>query len=90
MDPDSNPNRDELRKRRILPATSSKGCPNIKDLGKLRYVVEQARPSSRYEPLGMPSHVGDRAAGVPHFTHGPFTQAIPLLGITNNGTVRGT
>ncbi|MGW7104517.1 hypothetical protein [Streptomyces sp. NPDC054838] len=39
---DSNPNRDdELRKRRVLPVTSRKGAPNIKDIGKLRYVVEQ-------------------------------------------------
>ncbi|MEU0821361.1 IS5 family transposase [Streptomyces mirabilis] len=38
---DSNPNRDELRKRRILPVISRKGAPNIKGLGKLRYVVEQ-------------------------------------------------
>ncbi|MFG2395321.1 transposase [Streptomyces lavendulae] len=38
---DSNPNRDELRKRRILPVISRKGAPNIKDMGKLRYVVEQ-------------------------------------------------
>ncbi|WP_369293701.1 transposase [Streptomyces coacervatus] len=38
---DSNPNRDELRKRRILPVISHKGAPNIKGLGKLRYVVEQ-------------------------------------------------
>ncbi|MFG2123939.1 transposase [Streptomyces sp. NPDC048710] len=38
---DSNPNRRELRKRRILPVISRKGAPNIKDLGKLRYVVEQ-------------------------------------------------
>ncbi|MFD8689674.1 transposase [Streptomyces sp. NPDC059651] len=38
---DSNPNRDELRKRRILPAISRKGAPIIKGLGKLRYVVEQ-------------------------------------------------
>lgn len=37
---DSNPNRDELRKRRILPVISRKGAPNIKGLGKLRYVVE--------------------------------------------------
>ncbi|MCY0931792.1 hypothetical protein OTB20_37560 [Streptomyces sp. H27-H1] len=35
------PNRKELRKRRILPVISRKGCPNIKDMGKLRYVVEQ-------------------------------------------------
>lgn len=38
---DSNPNRCELRKRRILPVISRKGSPNIKGLGKLRYVVEQ-------------------------------------------------
>ncbi|MFF0262515.1 IS5 family transposase [Streptomyces microflavus] len=38
---DSNPNRDELRKRRILPVISYKGRPNIKGLRKLRYVVEQ-------------------------------------------------
>ncbi|MGN5380515.1 hypothetical protein ACQ4WX_35375 [Streptomyces lasalocidi] len=39
---DSNPNRHELRKRRILPVITRKGAPNIKGLGKLRYVVEQA------------------------------------------------
>jgi IS5 family transposase len=38
---DSNPNRRELLKRRILPVISRKGAPDIKDLGKLRYVVEQ-------------------------------------------------
>ncbi|WP_367141237.1 MULTISPECIES: transposase [Streptomyces] len=38
---DSNPNRRELRKRRILPVISRKGAPNIEGLGKLRYVVEQ-------------------------------------------------
>ncbi|MEU6048022.1 transposase [Streptomyces fimicarius] len=38
---DSNPNRNALRKRRILPVISRKGCPNIKGTGKLRYVVEQ-------------------------------------------------
>lgn len=38
---DSNSNRDALRERRILPVMSRKGCPNIKGLGKLRYVVEQ-------------------------------------------------
>ncbi|MFS0693854.1 hypothetical protein [Streptomyces nitrosporeus] len=37
----SNPNRDELRRRRILPVISRKGSPNIKGIGKLRYVVEQ-------------------------------------------------
>ncbi|QHC25048.1 transposase [Streptomyces sp. GS7] len=38
---DSNPNRRELCKRRILPVISRKGALNIKGLGKLRYVVEQ-------------------------------------------------
>jgi hypothetical protein len=38
---DSNANRRELRKRRILPVISRKASPNIKGLGKLRYVVEQ-------------------------------------------------
>lgn len=38
---DSNPARRKLRKRRILPDISRKGAPNIKGLGKLRYVVEQ-------------------------------------------------
>ncbi|WP_405908719.1 hypothetical protein OG742_30385 [Streptomyces sp. NBC_00828] len=33
--------RHELRRRRILPVISRKGAPNIKGLGKLRYVVEQ-------------------------------------------------
>ncbi|WP_030422458.1 IS5/IS1182 family transposase [Streptomyces sp. NRRL F-5065] len=36
---DSSPNRDASRKRRIL--ISRKGCPNIKGMGKLRYVVER-------------------------------------------------
>ncbi|WP_177239933.1 hypothetical protein [Streptomyces monashensis] len=39
---DSNPNRHELRKRRILPVITRKGSSNIKGLGKLRYVVKQA------------------------------------------------
>ncbi|MEU8836321.1 transposase [Streptomyces sp900116325] len=38
---DSNPNRGALRERGILPVISRKGCPDIKGLGKLRYVVEQ-------------------------------------------------
>lgn len=38
---DSNAHRDELRRRRILPVISRKGSPNIKGMGKLRYVVEQ-------------------------------------------------
>ncbi|MFE0372424.1 IS5 family transposase [Streptomyces tendae] len=39
---DSRAVRRELRKRRIMPVISRKGAPNIKGLGKLRYVVEQA------------------------------------------------
>ncbi|MFD5641579.1 transposase, partial [Streptomyces anulatus] len=38
---DSNPKRDALREHRILPVISRKGSPNIKSIGKLRYVVEQ-------------------------------------------------
>ncbi|MFD8008400.1 transposase [Streptomyces mirabilis] len=39
---DSRVVRGELRTRRIMPDISRKGAPNIKGLGKLRYVVEQA------------------------------------------------
>lgn len=38
---DSKAVRRELRRRRILPVISRKGAPNIKGLGKLRYVMEQ-------------------------------------------------
>lgn len=38
---DSNPNREELRKRWILPVISRRGALIIQGLGKLRYVVEQ-------------------------------------------------
>ncbi|MGA4978523.1 transposase [Streptomyces cinereoruber] len=38
---DSDLNRHELHKRRILPVISRRGAPNIEGLGKLRYVVEQ-------------------------------------------------
>jgi transposase len=38
---DSKAVRGALRHRRILPVISRKGAPNIKGLGKLRYVVEQ-------------------------------------------------
>ncbi|MEU2800695.1 IS5 family transposase [Streptomyces sp. NPDC007117] len=38
---DSNPNRKALRERWILPVISRKGSPNVKSIGKLRYVVEQ-------------------------------------------------
>ncbi|WP_159057845.1 MULTISPECIES: transposase [unclassified Streptomyces] len=40
-DYDSDPNRRELRKRRILPVISRRGAPNVEGPGKLRYVVEQ-------------------------------------------------
>ncbi|NEC17230.1 hypothetical protein [Streptomyces parvus] len=33
--------RRELRKRRIMPVISRRGAPNIKDLGRFRYVVER-------------------------------------------------
>ncbi|NEA58261.1 transposase [Streptomyces sp. SID13666] len=39
---DSRVGRRDLRTRRIMPVISRKGAPNIKGLGKLRYVVEQA------------------------------------------------
>ncbi|MGW6202173.1 IS5 family transposase [Streptomyces sp. NPDC055089] len=38
---DSRAVRRELRRRRIMPVISRKSAPNIKVLGKLRYVVEQ-------------------------------------------------
>jgi transposase len=38
---DSKAVRRELQRRRIMPVISRKGAPNIKGLGKLRYVVEQ-------------------------------------------------
>lgn len=38
---DSKAVRHELRRRRIFPVISRKGAPNIKGLGRLRYVVEQ-------------------------------------------------
>ncbi|GGQ27926.1 hypothetical protein GCM10010266_58990 [Streptomyces griseomycini] len=38
---DSNLDRREPRRRRVLPVISRKGAPGIEDLGKLRYVVEQ-------------------------------------------------
>ncbi|MER5279318.1 transposase [Streptomyces sp. NPDC002809] len=38
---DSNAHREETRHRQILPVISRKGSPDIKGLGKFRYVVEQ-------------------------------------------------
>ncbi|MFF1570601.1 IS5 family transposase [Streptomyces sp. NPDC058293] len=38
---DSKAVRRELRRRRMVPVVWRKGAPNIKGLGKLRYVVEQ-------------------------------------------------
>ncbi|USQ85925.1 transposase [Streptomyces phaeoluteigriseus] len=72
---DSHPHREELRKRRILPVISRKGAPNIKGLGKLRYVVEQTHqgrdvgqgtPSQRVPDQTaccLSSSVGEGAAG---------------------------
>ncbi|MFH8758306.1 IS5 family transposase [Streptomyces atroolivaceus] len=37
---DSNAHRDALRNRRVLPVISRKGSPNIKGIGKLRYVEQ--------------------------------------------------
>jgi transposase len=37
---DGNPNRQELRRRGILPVISRKGRPDIQGLGKIRYVVK--------------------------------------------------
>ncbi|MFJ2728119.1 transposase [Streptomyces collinus] len=65
---DSDPNRRELRERRILPVISRRGAPNIEGLGKLRYVVEQTfalreggggsggtlRAPVRYSPVSCP------------------------------------
>ncbi len=39
---DSDPNRRELRKRRMLPVISRSGTPSIEGPGKLRHVVQQA------------------------------------------------
>jgi hypothetical protein len=57
---DSNPNRDEPRKRQILPVISRKGAPNIKGLGELRYVVENARahPGAAYTPVSVTEATG--------------------------------
>ncbi|MGI5451246.1 transposase [Streptomyces sp. CA-243310] len=72
----SNPNRDALRKRRILPVISRRGCPNIKGLGKLRYVVEQTFA------LPPPLQTPRRPLGTPHRTprrlHPPRLQPHPL------------
>ncbi|WP_415923506.1 transposase [Streptomyces sp. WI03-4A] len=65
---DSDPDRRELRERRILPVISRRGAPNIEGLGKLRYVVEQTfalreggggsggtlRAPVRYSPVSCP------------------------------------
>jgi hypothetical protein len=51
---DSNPSRRELRRRRILPVISRKGAPNIKGLGKLRYVVEQTFTVAPLQAPGRP------------------------------------
>ncbi|MFV5992553.1 transposase [Streptomyces sp. NPDC056231] len=38
---DSRAVRRALRKRQILPVIPRRGAPNIKDLGRIRYVMEQ-------------------------------------------------
>jgi transposase len=51
---DSRAVRREPRERRILPVISRKGAPNIKGLGKLRYVVEQTfAPLHQFKRLAV-------------------------------------
>ncbi|MGN9761918.1 transposase [Streptomyces sp. SD31] len=62
---DSNTHRDESRRRRILPVISRKGSPNIKGMGKLRYVVEQTFALLHHfktprRPLGTPHRTARR------------------------------
>lgn len=60
---DSKAVRLELRRRRILPVISRKGAPNIKGLGKLRYVVEQTFAllvQTPRRPLGAPPRTSRR------------------------------
>ncbi|MFE0011459.1 transposase [Streptomyces erythrochromogenes] len=66
---DSNPNRDELRKRRILPVISRKGAPNIKGMGPLR-----RRADLRPAP---PVQTTRRPMGTPHRT--PRRLPLPRL-----------
>ncbi|WP_412080984.1 transposase [Streptomyces sp. MCL20-2] len=56
---DSNPNRHALRKRRILPVISRKGCPNIKGMGK----PLRRRADLRLAP---PLQAARRPLGTPH------------------------
>lgn len=43
-----------MRHRRILPVISRKGSPNIKGIGKLRYVVEQTcAPLHQFKQLAV-------------------------------------
>lgn len=82
---DSNPNRHELRKRRILPVISRKGTPNIKGLGKPRYVVEQTfallhQLQTPRRPLGTPNRTPRRLRLVglqPHLLETP--QETPIM-----------
>ncbi|MGW6632312.1 transposase [Streptomyces anulatus] len=64
---DSNPHRDELRHRRILPVISRKGSPNIKGIGKLRYVVDPLRRRADLRPA-PPLQTPRRPMGTPHRT----------------------
>jgi transposase len=51
---DSRAVRRELRRRRIMPVISRKGAPNIKGLGKLRYVIEQTfAPLHQFKRLAV-------------------------------------
>ncbi|MFF0568862.1 transposase [Streptomyces sp. NPDC004041] len=68
---DSNPKRNPLRERRILPVISRKGSPNIKSIGKLRYVAEQTFA------LLPPVQAARRALRTPHRT--PRRLRLPRL-----------
>ncbi|MFJ6054884.1 transposase [Streptomyces sp. NPDC092307] len=54
-DYDSNPDREELRKRQMLPVISRRGCADIKGTGKLRYAVEQTFASLHQCSNDLPS-----------------------------------
>jgi hypothetical protein len=96
---DSNPNRRELRKRRILPVISRKGAPNIKDLGKLRYVVEQTfsllHHSSTWPSAGSdastcttPSYPLPAASSAGDASRGPVQIAHKLLCLEGRDLLR--
>ncbi|MEU1081596.1 transposase [Streptomyces sp. NPDC005908] len=74
---DSNPNRRELRRRRIVPVISRKGAPNIKGLGKLRYVVEQTFSLLHH---WKPSYMQG-------FCWAPMTCAVEAVSGSQSGTI---